>query len=769
MNTTKARDNWFFSKEGDAFFLNTTEPPRDWQNVHYTEQGIRGYYSIVSFSGTGPVFVRDEDGNKTFLNSEGGAKTIYFRLEDTGAVWSIAGYPVPTPVEDYRCEFTPSYTRLQSRYDGIACSWRVFAPMGQLFEIWTVEVANQSAARKTVSLFPYSGVDLTGFNVLFRYGKERMRWAAYHDDIQGMFAKNRSPFAPSDIYSVFLVSSEKPIAATAKPNTLFTLPHSFTNPNLDGKWKDRFVPAYEACCLCMKIPVTLEAGEKKTLQFAFGTAPEVERVAPIQRLIQDPAKVETLLQEVVDYYKALRAPVQLKTGDERIDRFFNFWAPKQIENYLVSKKAFRDNLQVDMAYCALNYQKALENVKDALSFQYDDGHAPHSFHPVVHIQYSDKPTWIPMAVAELVKESGDFSVLDIELPYINAKGEKTGNGTILDHIRRSMRFLFNDIGVHKINLMHYADWLDGLDGLSRVGEGESVLVSMMFAAGLIEVMKLAEAIGNEELRREAAEMHAEVKRRINENGWDGEWYLRGYSGNGEKVGSKENKYGQIFQNAQSWAIIGGVADKDRARMALDSVDRILETPLGRRLYGPSYREYFHHIGCISAQPPDYAMNAIYQHACAFNLVAECMAGRPEKAWSALDRMVPDCAANPSTQSRCEPYTITNCYYLEKNYYGEAVTPWRTGTVGWAHRGLVEFMLGVRKDYKGLRIQPCLPARIKTASVRRVFRGNTYHIEIDNTSGRCQGAPRILVNGAELKGAILPLGAKGAEHRVRVIV
>ncbi|MCX7016979.1 MAG: cellobiose phosphorylase, partial [Candidatus Sumerlaeota bacterium] len=159
----------------------------------------------------------------------------------------------------------------------------------------------------------------------------------------------------------------------------------------------------------------------------------------------------------------------------------------------------------------------------------------------------------------------------------------------------------------------------------------------------------------------------------------------------------------------------------------------------------------------------------YQHACAFNLVAELMAGRAEKAWSVLDRMVPDFQANPSTQSRCEPYTITNSYLLEKNYYGEAVTPWRTGTAGWAHRGLVEFMLGVRKDYAGLRIQPCLPARIARASVRRVFRGNTYHIEIDNTAGRGQGVSKILFNGAEQKRAILPLAAPGAEHRVQVVV
>ncbi|OPZ07009.1 MAG: N,N'-diacetylchitobiose phosphorylase [candidate division BRC1 bacterium ADurb.BinA364] len=327
--------------------------------------------------------------------------------------------------------------------------------------------------------------------------------------------------------------------------------------------------------------------------------------------------------------------------------------------------------------------------------------------------------------------------------------------------------MFEDIGVHQLSRMHYADWLDGLDGLSRVGDGESALSSMLFAAGLLDVIGLAAASGDSEWAGEAAAMRRETARRINENAWDGDWYLRGFSGNGEKVGSKENRFGRIFLNAQSWAIIADLPDAERRARMLASVDSILDTELGRRLYYPSYTEYFHHIGCISAQPPDFAMNAIYNHACSFSLVAECLAGRGDKAWDVLEKIVPDGRDNPSAQSQNEPFSITNSFKLEKNYYGECGEAWRTGTAGWVHRGLVEYILGVRKNYNGLTIAPCLPAHLKKTSLQRVFRGNVYRISIENQGGL--DAPAIFVDGRRIEGQTLPLGKAGTEWRVEAKV
>ena len=759
---------WSFNEAGDVFTLKTKEPPRDWTNVHFAEKGKRAYYSLFTNAGIGSVFVRDEEGNQPFLNN-GQQRTIYFQNDETQKIWTIPDYPVFAGVQDYSAEYTNAATKLQSTFEGITCSQRVFVPMESLFEIWSVNVTNNTNAPQTISIFPYSSIDLGGFKILFRYGQTRMRWTHYHPEIQGLLTKNNSPFAPSDIYGAFLISANPVSAATGKPNTLLTPPYGFAHPNLHS-WKDRFINGFDANCMCIKTSVTLAPGESKTVHFAFGCAYDVEAVKPVLQLIQNDAAVEQELQKVVEHFRRMNAQLQIHTGDERIDRYINQWAPKQIESYLTFKKAYRDNMQIDMVFGGLNYPEALDNLLDALSHQYEDGHAPHSFRPIVPIHYCDKPAWILMAVPEMIRESGDFSLLDVQLPYIDNDGKTTSyTESVLQHVQRAMRYLFNDIGIHQMSRMHYADWLDGLDGFSRVGDGESVLTTLMFAAGLLDVIGLAAAAGNEELKREASDMHREVCRRLNENAWDGEWYMRGFSGNGEKVGSKDNEFGQIFLNSQSWAILGGVPNEAQRESMLKAVDTILDTELGRRLYYPPYTRYFHQIGCISAQPPDYAMNAIYNHACTFSMVADCIAGRGDKAWEVLEKVVPDGANNPSSQSQNEPFSVTNSFKLAKDYYGECGEAWRTNTAAWAYRGATEYILGVRKDYKGLNINPCLPKKLKQASMTRVFRGATYHIDIENQSGAGQGVKSIEVDGKRIEGTILPLANEGQSVHVKVIV
>jgi len=181
MDEVQAAVPWSFNENGDIFTLNTPEPPRDWLNVHYAENHDRAYYSLVNHLGAGPVFVRDEEGNKAFLTNERGERTIYFRREDTGQVWTIGGYPVFRQIDQYRCDYTPASTTLQSHFENIGCSQRIFVPRDAMFEIWTVEVTNYTDEVLEVSVFPYGSIDLSGFPVLFRYGKTRMRSTKYFE------------------------------------------------------------------------------------------------------------------------------------------------------------------------------------------------------------------------------------------------------------------------------------------------------------------------------------------------------------------------------------------------------------------------------------------------------------------------------------------------------------------------------------------------------------------------------------------------------------
>jgi cellobiose phosphorylase len=761
-------DPWHFDATGRSFVLQTPRVPRPWTNVSYALQGKAAYYSLVDQAGSGPVFARDSEGHQTFLTGPDGLRTVYFRDDICNQTWTIAEYPAFQTVRDYSCTYTAASTTLVSSRSGLTCSQRIFVPLGCLHEIWTIAVTNNDIHPRTLSIFPYSSVGLDGFPVLFRYGKERMRWATWHPEIQGLFAKNRSPSAPSNIYAAFLVSSQAPVAATGQPDHLFRKPFSVARPDLSGPWSHAFTPGFENVCLCLRLDVTIMPGDTSRIDVAFGTAAEPELVKPVLDMIRSPDRVDAALNELERHYEALESAVQVETGEVKVDRYINHWAPKQIESYLTFKQAFRDNLQADMSFATHDYNHSLDNLLDALSHQYEDGHAPHSFRPIVPLNYSDKPSWILLTLPELIKESGDLSILERKLPFLDANDHPTSStATVLEHLVRAMRYLATDTGIHGMNRMHYADWLDGLDGLSRVGDGESVLSTLMFASGLLEVIKMAEFAGLNDLVKEAAALYERTKQRLNEVAWEGDRFLRGFSGNGEKVGSKENKWGQLFLNSQSWAVIAGIPDASQRQLLFQAVDQILDTPLGRRLYYPPYEQYQHHIGCISAQPPDYAMNAVYNHACAFSIVADCLAGRGDEAWACMMKLLPDSDANPVRQSQNEPFSLTNSFKLNSHYYGHAGDPWRTNTAAWCWRALVEFILGVRRDYGGLRIDPCLPGHLRKASVMRRFRGAFYTVLLDNSAGRNRGVRRIWVNGTEIAGTVLPIAPAGSRVKVEV--
>jgi cellobiose phosphorylase len=296
------------------------------------------------------------------------------------------------------------------------------------------------------------------------------------------------------------------------------------------------------------------------------------------------------------------------------------------------------------------------------------------------------------------------------------------------------------------------------------------MTALLFCHGLREFAGLARHAGDDAIAREAEEIYARLAARINDVCWDGEWYNRGFAPDGRSFGSHRNREGQIFLNPQTWAVISGVADADRIRTIMGHVDGKLENDLGMDLLHPLFSSYDPDIGSTSANAPGIAENGVYIHAGTFKLVADCIAGRPEAAWRLLHKILPNHPDNPVSQSRCTPFAVTNSWRgAEGECYGLTGSQWRTGTAGWVFRAMIEYILGVRRGYDGLIVDPCLPASQAEARIDRVFRGVTYRIRIDNRAGRCTHAQRVVVDGQPIEGNVLPfeLGREAYEADVTV--
>jgi len=316
---------------------------------------------------------------------------------------------------------------------------------------------------------------------------------------------------------------------------------------------------------------------------------------------------------------------------------------------------------------------------------------------------------------------------------------------------------------------HHADWNDGLEATPQTGERESVFVTQQFCYGLKEVSKLADLYGEKEYAEELQKLYDKFNKRINEVAWDGKWYVRTICEDGYKIGSHTNKEGKIFLNTQSWAILSGIANETRAKMCMQSVDKYLTEDVGYRICYPPFKNYDPRVGRMSNWMPGTAENGgCYCHAAGFKAVAECILKRPEKAWETFVKIAPDNPENPIENSKMEPFAFTNQFSTNKYIYGQSGYVWKTGTAAWFTVALIEWILGVRRDYKGLVIDPCLTKKIPKAKVIRNFRGARYEIEIDNTKGKGFGVSSIIVDGKPIDGNLIP-SFKSGIHKVSVVI
>jgi len=434
-------------------------------------------------------------------------------------------------------------------------------------------------------------------------------------------------------------------------------------------------------------------------------------------------------------------------------------------SYLLDKGGVRDNLQCDNGVALFDPATARANILRTLTVHRPDGSSLHSWRPLNRLHYSDKPAWMLQTVPWYVRETGDFSILDERVPYF----ESDETGTVWDHLRRSMRHLAGDLGRHGLCRQHHADWNDLLEPSEKTGERESVMVSQQLCAGLLELGELARRTGEAGVADECRERHAAMAAQIDAVAWDGAWYARTICEDGYALGSARNEEARIFANTQSWAVLGRVADEARLRRCMESVDELLTQPEGIPICDPPCTKFDERIGRFTTVMPYHVENGgCYNHAAGFKTVADCLLGRAEQAWDTFVKVAPDNPANPVSQSGVEPFSFTNFYTRIPAIRGRSGYAWRTGTAAWFTVALVEYILGARRDYDGLRIAPCLSRRVPRARLTRTYRGAVYEIEIDNTAGRCVGARSIAVDGRPIEGTLVPAFGAGT-HRVAVVI
>ena len=746
-----------------CYELTTNDPPRKWTNVHFNRIGEHEIYSETTTLGDGTTYIRDNDGRTCTLIGWD-CSYAYIRDEDTGKVFCPAGAPAPQDVEDFSCRYYAAKTEIRGTFDGLRATQRIFCPHDYPVEAWTMSVENLTDRPRRLSIFAYAMFQLSGTDAEGGYiGKEN------HGDVMpeigGTFITNRNVFVPSDRFNGYLIALQDIEGGNAYRDHFLRNEFSVGTPRILWGYDCDNRPGFGPdCAAAVQVAVTVPPSGTGRADFIIGQAASPEEAKQLRSELT-PEALDAQCEKQMRIERDRASQFRIETGFADVDSLMNHFVKKQLYSYLINKSGFRDNLQNDNALCLCAYRDAEANLLRALSSQYANGSVPHGFRPLNRLQYADKPAWTMLTIPGLIKEGGDLSLLERDVPYFES-GE---TGTVWDHMLRAMRFLAGDLGANGLCNQHHADWNDGLEATEEAGERESVMVTQQLCYGLREVETLARMIGEEGTAEECRQRYDEFAKRLNDVAWDGEWYVRTICGDGYRIGSRENREGKIFCNTQSWAVLSGIAPPDRAESCMKAVDQWIESEIGFRIVSPPYTEYDPRVGRMSNTMPGANENGgCYNHAAGFKGVADCILGRPEKAWETFRKVAPDNPQNPVSQSKCEPFCFTNSYSQVPQIYGQAGLPMRTGTAGWFTVLLLEWILGARRSYEGLTIDPCLTQQIPQARVKRTFRGAVYNIMLDNSDGRCRGAMSMRVDGEAIEGNVLPVFDSGT-HSVEVVI
>ena len=762
--------NLFELNDGTCTIL-TSNPPRHWYNYLWNKNG---YCAQVSQIGHGRSYYINDHADMCRVNCDD-ARYIYIRDETSGEAWNIGEGPMNIPVEDYACEHSLSFSRIRSRKAGIAASWRIFVPVEGFNEVWTVRLANETDSPRTLSLFSAVTFELEGFAYPRYYEMYRCLETCFDEALNGIYCASSHPFAPHRRYNAYIASSE-PVChydgdlarfcgtgstltrLDAPARALFQHPETvFTGHDCSDSDGALFIVGG-----VLQHKLTLRPREEKTIQFVLGISENIEEARSIRATYADAEAVERALDVVTADNLRKFSTLSVHTPDEKINHLMNRWVQKQIECCIVGKKGVRDNLQIAVALLNCQPERAKAEILECLSHQFKDGHAVLTWYPYDDTRYSDQPFWIIWAVCELIKETGDLSLLKKSIPW-----QDGGKAAVVDHLKAAVSCLLDNKGRNGLVRIFFADWNDALN-ITTDEEAESVMLSHQTCLALQELASLMRLAGNLGYADLLLREYETLKNAINTKAWDGSWYMRALSRQ-ENIGSKDSAGSKIYLNAQTWAILGEVAEGERLEKVLTSVDS-MEQDFGFPLNQPPYLEYSPHTGRMSGMLPGLFENGgVYCHASAFKILMDCRTGRATQAVRTMKKLMPDSEYNPSSRSGAEPYVFTNCYATHPKYYGRSYQSWTTGTSAWSLMGLYEGILGIKRDFDGLHIAPCFPSDWNSAEITRRFRGAEYHIVVLNPDGLENGTPHITVDMQRIKGNIIPDFHDGRLHEVIVLL
>jgi cellobiose phosphorylase len=538
-------------------------------------------------------------------------------------------------------------------------------------------------------------------------------------------------------------------------------------------------------CGTLQARITLAPGETKEFLVLMGIGRGRDAGKAAVAEFTSMAKVGEELAKVKSYWHERIAGLAVETPDAELNSTLNMWGPFNcLITYAWSRAAsliyagerdglgYRDTVQDMLGVMHAISEEAGQRLELMITGQVSTGgampvvrqfdHHPGCEKAPREEDYrSDDCLWLFNAIPAYVKETGDLHFYNKVLPYAD-KGEATVRG----HMKRAIQFNLERSGVHGLPCGLSADWNDCI----RLGQqGESIFVAFQLRYALRVYLEICRLLAEKEEDEWATEQLAKLDVQLEQDAWDGEWYLRAYRADGSKYGARECGEGSIFLNPQSWASISGHANSERAARAMQSVRERLATEFGLMICDPPYRQTdFRVMRAVLFNEGLKENGSIFTHTQAWAVMAETLLGHGDLAYQYFRAYLPAAYNTRAELRQIEPYVY--CQFTHSKYsprFGASRVPWLSGSAAWSFYAATQYILGVQPEYGGLRIDPCIPSAWKEFKVTRIFRGKKVAITVKNPAGAQKGVKKLVLNGALLEGNFIPAEKLLAENLVEV--
>ena len=785
----------YFDESKKEYVITRPDTPAPWVNY----LGSPEYGAIVSNNAGGYSFAKSGANGRllryVFNQFDEPGRYIYIRDNESKDYWSASWQPVGKDLNEYKseCHHGTAYTKMMADYSGIHSEVRYYVPLNKTYEVWNLSVTNNSDKARSLNITGYA--EFTN-NSNYEQDQVNLQYSQYIT--KTVFVENRvrqmihanldriedgKEIDNKDVVNRFIGLAGAPVDSWCGDRGEFLGEyHRYGNPvGVESGKLNNHGNYNENSCGAITTVLELAPGETKTIAFLVGMIDNETAGKIVASYMDTKAVCDKELEELIAYWHGKLSHFQVNTPSDEFNTMINTWnAYNCFMTFIWSRAAsftycglrngygYRDTVQDIQGVIHLAPEMAVEKIRFMLSAQVDNGgglplvkftHNPgHEDTPddASYVQETGHPAyraddalWLFPTVYKYVSETGNVAFIDEVIPFAN-KDE----GTVYEHLKRAIDFSMNHLGKHGMPAGLYADWNDCL----RLGaDGESTFVALQFYYAMTILKEFAAYKKDDEYITYLDESQEKLGKIIQELCWNEDRFIRGFTGDGQVIGKRDDPEANMWLNPQSWAVISGFASDEQADKALEMVYERLNTEYGAILMDPPYHAHAFDGALAVIYNAGTKENAgIFSQSQGWIILAEALKGHGDRAFKYFIENAPAAQNDRAEIRRLEPY----CYgqFTEGKAspnFGRSHVHWLTGTASTVMVGCVEGILGMRPDFYGLHIAPSIPKAWDGFEIEKDFRGCHLHIVVKNPDHVESGCKSLLVNGQAVEGDYIP--------------